>query len=136
MMKYSILILLSLIAFTLALPYKHQLALVNSLEVGRNEDPMVWACTGCDEDNKPLNSYVIQETSKEIRAILSVYEEYTILAFRYTANVKNVFQDILYPIQVDFLPFRGKMMMLQRVAKFKRSMMTCGNPSGKTSSAT
>ena len=73
MMKSNLLLLLALVPLTFALPFKHQLALVNSLEVGREEDPMTWSCVGCDEDNKPLNSYVIQETSKEIRAILSVY---------------------------------------------------------------
>lgn len=62
---------------------------------------MAWTCVGCDEDNKPIHSYVIQEKSVEIRSILSVYDEYTVLAFRYTANLKNVWQDILWAFQVD-----------------------------------
>ena len=63
---------------------------------------MAWTCVGCDDDNKPLHSYVIEEKAVEIRAILSVNEEYTVLAFRYTANLKNVWQDILWAFQVDF----------------------------------
>jgi hypothetical protein len=89
------------ICLSLSIPYDQQLALVNSLQVGRDEDPTVWSCVGCDEDNKPLQSYVIEDKSVEIKAILSVYEEYTVLAFRYTANVKNIWQDILWAIQVQ-----------------------------------
>lgn len=48
-------------------------------------------------------SYVIEENVVEIKATLSVYEEYTVLAFRYTATLLNVWEDILYAIQVDFL---------------------------------
>ena len=32
---------------------------------------------------------------------MSVYSEYTVLAFRYTANMKNIEQDLLYAVQVD-----------------------------------
>lgn len=63
---------------------------------------MAWTCVGCDENNKPIHSYIIEEKAVEIRSILSVYEEYTVLAFRYTANLKNVWQDILWAFQVDF----------------------------------
>jgi hypothetical protein len=136
MMRYSLLILLSLVALTLGLPYKHQLALVNSLEVGRDEDPMVWSCVGCDADNKPLRSYLVQETSVEIRAILSIYEEYTVLAFRYTANAKNIFQDVLYPLQVDLLPLSTKTTMPPQDARFRRSTTICGRKSGRTWSTT
>ena len=96
------LILATLVTLAVQLPFKEQIALVNSLEVGRQEDPMTWSCVGCDEDNKPLKSFLIEEKSVEIRAILSVYEEYTVLAFRYTANLKNIWQDLLWAIQVDF----------------------------------
>ena len=88
-----------LTVLTVSIPYHQQLALVNSLEVGRDEDPNDWTCVGCDESNKPINTYIIEEKSKEIRASLAVYEEYTVLAFRYTANVKNVYQDIVYAVQ-------------------------------------
>lgn len=100
-MRSALLILAALVCLTMQLPYKHQLALVNSLEVGREEDPNIWSCVGCEEDNKPIHSWVVEEKSVEIRAIVSVYEEYTVLAFRYTANVKNVFQDLLWALQVD-----------------------------------
>lgn len=96
-------VFLLLLALTLQLPFKHQIALVNSLEVGRLEDPMSWTCVGCDDDTKPIHSYVIEEKAVEIRSILSVYEEYTVLAFRYTANLQNVWQDVLWAFQVDFL---------------------------------
>ena len=36
-----------------------------------------------------------------IRAIVSVYQDYTVLAFRYTANIKNIWQDLLWSIQVQ-----------------------------------
>ena len=64
---------------------------------------MAWTCVGCDESNKPIHSYVIEEKAVEIRSILSVYEEHTVLAFRYTANLKNVWQDLLWAFQVDLL---------------------------------
>lgn len=63
-----------LVCFTNSLPFKQQIALVNSLEVGRLEDPMDWTCVGCDESNKPIHSYVIEEQGVQIRSILSVYE--------------------------------------------------------------
>ena len=99
MMKqlYILVGLLSVLAFSI--PYSQQLALVNSLEVGRDEDPNEWTCVGCDESNKPINTYIIEEKVKEIKASLAVYEEYSVLAFRYTANVKNIYQDIVYAIQ-------------------------------------
>ena len=62
---------------------------------------MTWQCVGCDEENKPLRSHVIKEDAEDIRAIVSVYEEYTVLAFRYTATVKNVWQDLLWAIQTQ-----------------------------------
>jgi hypothetical protein len=101
MMKQFLLVIGLFICLSLSIPYHQQLALVNSLQVGREEDPNVWSCVGCDEDNKPLHSYVIEEKSVEIKSILSIYEEYTVLAFRYTANAQNIWQDILWAIQVQ-----------------------------------
>jgi hypothetical protein len=99
MMKQLYILVGLLTVLTVSIPYHQQLALVNSLEVGRNEDPNDWTCIGCDESNLPINTYIIEEKSKEIRASLAVYEEYTVLAFRYTANVKNVYQDVVYAVQ-------------------------------------
>ena len=90
---------------------------------------MAWTCEGCDEDTKPLSSHIVEENEVKIKCILSVYEEYTVLAFRYTANLKNVWQDLLYPIQVDLLLPRLKMTMLLRGAKFRESMTACGKRS-------
>lgn len=42
------LILAVLVLQTASIPYKQQTALLNSLEVGRKEDPTVWSCVGCD----------------------------------------------------------------------------------------
>lgn len=42
------LILAVLVLQTASIPYKEQTALLNSLEVGRKEDPTVWSCVGCD----------------------------------------------------------------------------------------
>ena len=100
-MKLNNIIIVALLAtLALTLPWRDQIALVNSLEVGRNEDPMVWACTGCEEKNKPISSVIIEEPVKDVKAILSVYKEYTVLAFRYTATIKNIFQDLLWAFQV------------------------------------
>jgi hypothetical protein len=104
MMKlFNITVVALLLCLCCSIPYQQQIALVNSLEVGRNEDPMDWNCVGCDETNKPIHSYVIEEKAVEIRSILSVYEEYAVLSFRYTANLKNIWQDILWAFQVDLL---------------------------------
>lgn len=100
-MKFNSIIFLAIFATAaLALPWNDQIALVNSLEVGRDEDPTVWACTGCEDANRPISTYVIEEPVEAVKAILSVYEEYTVLAFRYTANLKNVLQDLLWAFQV------------------------------------
>lgn len=62
MNKLVILSILALCAFTL--PYKDQLALVNSLEVGRDEEPSAWTCVGCDDSNRPLLTNVIEDKVK------------------------------------------------------------------------
>lgn len=57
-MKTELCLLLAVLVLqTVSIPYKEQIALVNSLQVGRKEDPMTWGCVGCDESNKPLLSY-------------------------------------------------------------------------------
>ena len=43
-----IIFLAVLLTLAACLPWRDQIALVNSLQVGRDEDPMVWGCTGCD----------------------------------------------------------------------------------------
>lgn len=101
MMKQLYILVGLLSVLTLSIPYSQQLALVNSLEVGRDEDPNTWTCVGCDESNKPINTYIIEEKSKEIKASLAVYEEYSVLAFRYTANIKNIYQDVVYAFQTQ-----------------------------------
>lgn len=102
MKSISITVLAVLVCLTVSIPFEQQIALLSSLEVGRLEDPMAWTCVGCESDNKPIQSFVIEETEVQIRCILSVYEEHTVLAFRYTANLKNVWQDLLWAFQVDF----------------------------------
>lgn len=36
------------LAVVSSIPYRDQIALLNSLEVGRKEEPEVWQCFGCD----------------------------------------------------------------------------------------
>lgn len=94
------LLLTAIFCLSATLPFREQISLLNSLQVGRLEDPNDWTCVGCEDWNKPIHSYVIEEPNVEIRSILSVYDEYTVLAFRYTANAKNLWQDVLWAIQV------------------------------------
>jgi hypothetical protein len=96
----------------------------------------VWSCVGCDADNKPLRSYLVHETSVEIRAILSVYEEYTVLAFRYTANVKNTFQGCSLSPPSKFITTQHQDDDAPQDARFRRSTTICGRKSGRTSSTT
>lgn len=49
----------ALLLLATAIPWRDQIALLNALEVGRNEDPNAWTCFGCDENTKPLSSIVI-----------------------------------------------------------------------------
>lgn len=49
------------LACAVAIPWRDQIALVNSLQVGRNEDPHIWSCYGCELENKPLAITVIEE---------------------------------------------------------------------------
>ena len=68
------LLLAGLIAAASAIPWKAQIALANSLEVGRDEDPNTWSCVGCDAANQPLHTYIIEEKAKDVKASLAVYE--------------------------------------------------------------
>ena len=53
--------LLLLAYLTVALPYEDQMALANSLIVGRDDqsDLVNWVCKVCDSSNKPIHSHVI-----------------------------------------------------------------------------
>lgn len=97
--KFLLLALVS--ALVSALPHTDQMLLTNSLIVGRTEDLIYWICKVCDDSNKPLHSHYIEESEKDIKCVLSVYPQYTVLAFRYTNTALNVWQDILYPLQVE-----------------------------------
>jgi len=68
------LLLVGLIAVASAIPWKAQIALANSLEVGRDEDPNTWECVGCDASNQPLHTYIIEEKAKDVKSSLAVYE--------------------------------------------------------------
>ena len=57
----SFLLITVLIAMVSAIPWKSQIALANSLEVGRDEDPNTWECHGCNKNNQPLHTYIIEE---------------------------------------------------------------------------
>ena len=54
-----LIVVLALFALAISLPYNQQLALVNSLQVGRDDDPTEWTCVGCDDTNKPLTTFII-----------------------------------------------------------------------------
>lgn len=70
----NIVLLATIVAVATCIPWKSQLALVNSLEVGRDEDPNTWACVGCDQSNQPLHTYIIEEKAKDVKCSVAVYE--------------------------------------------------------------
>jgi hypothetical protein len=86
------------VLFTLsfALPYADQMTLANSLIVGRKEDLELWICKVCDDSNRPLHAHYVEDTKTHIKSIISVYNEFVVLAFRYTATALNVWQDLLF----------------------------------------
>lgn len=96
------LILLTLASIVVGLPYEDQMALANSLIVGRDDqsDLYSWTCKVCDASNKPTHAHIIEEKKVDIKCIVSVYPSFVVLAFRYTNTALNVWQDILYPLQV------------------------------------
>lgn len=59
-----------------------------------------WTCKVCDASNKPLHAHFIEEKQVDVKCIVSVYTQFVILGFRYTNTALNVWQDILYPLQV------------------------------------
>ena len=93
---------LTLIFLALSIPYEDQMTLANSLIVGRDDysDLFNWECKVCGSTNKPIHTHPIEEKAKDIKCIISVYSKFMILAFRYTNTALNVWQDILYPLQV------------------------------------
>lgn len=93
-------VLAALCALTFALPYADQMTLANSLIVGRDDDLQLWTCKVCDESNRPLHSHYVEDTNTNIKSIISVYPEFIVLAFRYTATLLNVWQDLLFMRQV------------------------------------
>ena len=96
-------ILIALFAFiTACIPYEDKLALTNSLIIGRSDqsDLYEWTCKTCDFSNKPIHSHIILAKSADIKCIVSVYDDFVILAFRYTNNILKTWKDILYPLQV------------------------------------
>lgn len=100
-MKVVILSLL-LLLLSAALPYEDQIVLANSLIVGRDDmqDLYDWTCKVCDLSNKPIHTHFIEDKSVDIKCIISVYSNFIVLAFRYTNTVQNVWEDILYPLQI------------------------------------
>lgn len=55
------LLLLFVLGTVLAIPHRDQVALVNSLIVGRDnkDDLKNWICGTCDDSNKPQHTYWI-----------------------------------------------------------------------------
>jgi hypothetical protein len=97
--KFIFLALISVLVS--AIPHTDQMLLTNSLIVGRTEDLIYWICNVCDDSNRPQHTHYIEESEKDIKCILSVYPNYVVLAFRYTNTALNVWQDVLYPLQVE-----------------------------------
>ena len=98
----KLLIALTCISVVFTIPYLHQVNLANSLIVGRDDfqDLYDWDCKTCDQSNKPIHAHPIEEKAKDVKCILSMYDDFIVLAFRYTNTAQNVWQDILYANQV------------------------------------
>lgn len=96
------LIFFAVLYIAAAIPYEDQMALANSLIVGRDDlsDLYEWVCKACDASNKPIHAHIIEEKAVDIKCIVSIYPTFVILAFRYTNTALNVWQDILYPLQI------------------------------------
>lgn len=97
-----------LVAVVACLPYHDQMTLTNSLIVGRNDELALWNCKVCDNSNKPIHAHYIEEPKVDIKCIMSVYNDFIVLAFRYTNTLLNVWQDILYPLQVNLVSNLGR----------------------------
>lgn len=52
---------IALILIVCSIPYQEQMALANSLIVGRDDssDLIEWKCKVCDPSNKPIHSHII-----------------------------------------------------------------------------
>lgn len=59
MLKICLLSLLALVV--VSLPYEDQMALANSLIVGRDDqsDVYEWVCKVCNPSNKPLHAHIV-----------------------------------------------------------------------------
>ena len=127
-MSIKVALLALLIAISISLPYDDQLTLASSLIVGRDgyEELIAWNCKVCDSSNKPLHAHIIEEKEKDIKCIITVYKDLIILAFRYTNTALNVWQDILYPLQVNKILFRSIKMEPATSAKSRKLTTTCG----------
>lgn len=99
-MKLQLAVLGLLCAITVSLPYADQMTLANSLIVGRDDDLALWTCKVCDDSNKPIHAHYVHNTKHDIKSIVSVYDNFVVLAFRYTATLLNVWQDLLFMRQV------------------------------------
>lgn len=104
-MSLKIVIFLSIVAVLSCLPHDDQLTLASSLIVGRDgyDELYAWNCKVCDNSNKPIHAHIIEEKEKDVKCIITLYPDHLILAFRYTNTAQNVWQDILYPLQVNSL---------------------------------
>jgi hypothetical protein len=125
-------VLLAVIGLSVSIPYDDQMTLASSLIVGRADysDLYNWECKVCDASNKPVHAHIIEEKAKDVKCIITVYPKFIILAFRYTNTALNVWQDILYPIQVAFLKnFRSRINTPVISARSKRLTTTCGRQS-------
>lgn len=56
--------------------------------------------------NRPRISYPVEGEAHGIVSIISLYYGEAVLAFRYTANTKNVWQDLMFAAQVHTCPSR------------------------------
>jgi hypothetical protein len=99
-MNFKTLILVLVLTMAFCLPYADRMTLANSLIVGNSEDE-AWTCKVCDDSNKPIHSHYVEDPKVHVKSIVSVYSDFVVLAFRYTATVVNVWQDILYAFQVS-----------------------------------
>jgi hypothetical protein len=98
-MSILILVVISVLAIAFCLPFADQVSLANSLIVSRDDDK-AWICKVCDDTNKPLHSHFVENTELNVKSIISVYPNFVVLAFRYTATALNIWQDLLYVYQV------------------------------------
>lgn len=124
----AFIILASILCLSAAIPYEDQMALTNSLIVGRADqsDVIEWVCKTCDASNKPIHSHIIEEKAVDIKCVVSVYAKFIILAFRYTNTALNVWQDVLYPLQVNILLLRLLMSIHVPTVRYKRHTTICG----------